>query len=181
MNVRKILEVKGQDVITVGPDTPMREFAQIVIQRKIGAAPVTDGDGNLVGVISERDVVRGFDAHGGALTEKSVGDLMTRDVVSCTPDSTIPDVAVLMCKNGIRHVAVVDGGELVGFISIRDVAFSRLTQLEVDNEALRLMFDDFEAAGFRHRKPDSSRSGPATPADHHRQPQDPPRPGRLRP
>jgi CBS domain-containing protein len=147
MNVRKILEVKGQDVITVGPDMPMREFAQIVIQRKIGAAPVTDGDGNLVGVISERDVVRGFDAHGGALTEKSVGDLMTRDVISCAPESSIPDVAVLMSKHAIRHVAVLDDGALVGFISIRDVAFNRLTQLEVDNEALRLMFDNYEAIG----------------------------------
>ena len=147
MNVRKILEVKGQDVITVGPDMPMRAFAQIVIQRKIGAAPVTDGDGNLVGVISERDVVRGFDAHGGALTEKSVGDLMTRDVISCAPESSIPDVAVLMSKHAIRHVAVLDDGALVGFISIRDVAFNRLTQLEVDNEALRLMFDNYEAIG----------------------------------
>lgn len=147
MNVRKILEVKGQDVITVGPDTPMRDFAQLVIQRKIGAAPVIDDDGNLVGVISERDVVRGFDAHGGALTGKSVGDFMTPDVVACAPESSIPDVAVLMSKHAIRHVAVLDDGALVGFISIRDVAFNRLTQLEVDNEALRLMFDNYEAIG----------------------------------
>jgi CBS domain-containing protein len=147
MNVQKILDVKGRDVITVRPDMPMRDFAQMVIQRKIGAAPVIDDDGNLLGVISERDIVNGFEIHGGALTEKSVGDHMTRNVVSCAPETSIPDIAVLMSKHGIRHVAVLDDDALVGFISIRDVAFSRLTQLEVDNEALRLMFDNFEAVG----------------------------------
>ncbi len=147
MNVRKILDVKGTDVITVRPDMPMRAFAQIVAQRKIGAAPVTDDDGNLIGVISERDIVRGFDSHGGALTEKSVGELMTRDVISCAPENSISDVALLMNKHGIRHITVLDGDALAGIISIRDVAFNRLTELELDNETLRLLFDDMEAVG----------------------------------
>ena len=147
MNVRKILKVKGADVITVGPDLPMRDFARMVVQRKIGAAPVTDGDGNLVGVVSERDIVRGFDAHGGGLTEVSVGELMTKTVISCSPDNSISDVTELMSQHGIRHIAVLDDGELAGFISIRDVAFNRLAQLQVDNEILRLMFDNYEAIG----------------------------------
>lgn len=147
MNVMKILKVTGREVITVRPDMPMRAFAQVVVRRKIGAAPVTDGDGNLVGVVSERDIVRGFEAHGGALSDMSVGDLMTTNVISCAPESSISDVAVLMSKHGIRHIAVLDGDDLVGFISIRDVAFNRLTELEVDNETLRLMFDHYEAVG----------------------------------
>ncbi len=147
MNVMKILKVTGREVITVRPDMPMRAFAQVVVRRKIGAAPVTDGDGNLVGVVSERDIVRGFEAHGGALSDMSVGDLMTTNVISCAPESSISDVAVLMSKHGIRHIAVLDGDDLVGFISIRDVAFNRLAQLQVDNEILRLMFDKYEAIG----------------------------------
>ncbi len=147
MNVKKILDVKGWDVITVRPDMPMRAFAQMVARQKIGAAPVTDDAGKLLGVISERDIVRGFEAHGGALTEMSVGELMTRNVVSCAPESTISDVAVLMSRHRIRHIAVIDGATLAGFISIRDVAFNRLTELELDNETLRLMFDDMETVG----------------------------------
>ena len=147
MNVRKILDAKGTDVITVRPDMPMSAFAKIVIGQRIGAAPVTDDDGSLLGVISERDIVRGFDIHGGTLIEKSVGELMTGDVISCAPENSISDVAELMSKHGIRHIAVVDGGVLVGFISIRDVAFNRLTELELNNEALRIMFDNCEAVG----------------------------------
>lgn len=145
MNVRKILKVKGNDVITVRPDMPMREFARLVAKRKIGAAPVTDAGGQLVGVISERDIVRGFDAHGRDLIEKTVSQLMTDAIVSCAPENSISDVADLMSKHNIRHIAVLDKGTLVGFISIRDVAFNRLTQLEVDNETLRLMFENDEA------------------------------------
>ena len=147
MNVRKILDVKGTVVITVRPDTPMRDFAQIVVQRRIGAAPVTDDDGNILGVISERDIVRGFDAHGGGLTEKSVGEFMTKDVISCSPEISISDVAVLMSRHGIRHIAVLDDGALAGLISIWDVAFNRLTELELNNETLRVMFDNHEAVG----------------------------------
>ncbi len=147
MNVQKILDVKGTDVITVRPDMQMSAFAQIVVRQKVGAAPVTDDSGNLVGVISERDIVRGFDTHGVALAEKSVGELMTSNVISCAPENSISDVAELMSKHGIRHIAVLDGGALVGFISIRDVAFNRLSELELNNESLRLMFDNYEAVG----------------------------------
>lgn len=147
MNVRKILDTKGREVFAVRPDMPMRAFAQLVGRRKIGAAPVTDGDGEIVGIISERDIVRGFEIHGAGLMEMTVSELMSTDVISCAPESTISDVAVLMSKHGIRHIAVLDGEALAGFISIRDVAFNRLTELELDNETLRLMFDDMEAVG----------------------------------
>lgn len=148
MNVRKILDAKGREVFAVRPDMPMRAFAQLIGRRKIGAAPVTDGDGDMVGIISERDVVRGFEIHGADLMGMTVSELMSTNVISCAPESTISDVAVLMSKHGIRHIAVLDDDDaLAGFISIRDIAFSRLTELELDNEALRLMFDDMETVG----------------------------------
>ena len=79
------------------------------------------------------------------MTEKSVGELMTTTVISRAPENSISDVAELMSKHNIRHIAVLDDEELTGFISIRDVAFNRLTELEVDNETLRLMFENYEA------------------------------------
>ena len=72
---------------------------------------------------------------------------MTRDVISCAPENSISDVALLMNKHGIRHITVLDGDALAGIISIRDVAFNRLTELELNNETLRLLFADMEAVG----------------------------------
>ncbi len=117
----------------------------MVVQRKIGAAPVTDESRNLDGVISGRDIVRGFETHGAALTEKSVGELMTTTVISRAPENSISDVAELMSKHNLRHIAVLADDALTGFISIRDVAFYRLTGLKVDNETLHLMVDNYEA------------------------------------
>ena len=137
MNVQTILDTKGRDVVTVRPETPMRSFGEILVERGIGAAPVTDRSGALLGIISERDLVRGFYAHGAALEQMTVGDHMTKTVVTCGTENTVADVVGLMCEHNIRHVAVLDADVLSGFISIRDVAFNRLAQVELDNEVLR--------------------------------------------
>ena len=147
MNVRKIINAKGTEIVTVRQDLPISAFAKLVVDQSVGAAPVTDADGNLLGVVSERDIVRGFDLYGTELTRKTVGDLMTVEVVCCSPENSISDVAELMRKHGIRHIAVLDHGALAGFISIRDIAFNRLTELELNNETLRVMFDNKEAVG----------------------------------
>jgi len=123
------------------------EFAAAVAARRIGAAPVTDSDGMLVGVISERDVVRGYAAHGAGLGNLRIRDLMSERVVTCTSETDIADVVALMGEHGIRHLPVLDGERLAGFISIRDVAATRLTQLELDNEALREMLINYETIG----------------------------------
>jgi CBS domain-containing protein len=147
MNVRKIINAKGTEIVTVRPDLPISAFASIVIDQSVGAAPVTDDKGNLLGVVSERDIVRGFNQHGTELAEKTVGELMTVEVVCCSPENSISDVAELMQKHGIRHIAVLDHGALAGFVSIRDVAFNRLTELELNNETLRELFDHKRAVG----------------------------------
>lgn len=147
MIVKQILDLKGRDVFSVQPEIPIREFARLVAEKKIGAAPVTNGDNSLVGVISERDIARGFDALGGELCAKTVGDLMTTEVVSCDLGNTVSDVVELMSRHGIRHIAVLDGEALAGFISIRDLVFNRLSQLELDNETLRAMLENYDALG----------------------------------
>ena len=145
MKVQRILDIKGTDVFTVRPETPMRSFGEILVERSIGAAPVTDRSGALLGIISERDLVRGFYAHGAALEKMTVGDHMTKTVITCGTENTVADVVGLMCEHNIRHIAVLDADELFGFISIRDVAFNRLAQLELDNETLRIMLDNYDA------------------------------------
>lgn len=147
MNVKQIIDLKGRNVFSVQPDISIREFARLVAEKKIGAAPVTNGNNSLVGVISERDIARGFDSHGEELCTKTVGDLMTAEVISCRPDNTVSDVVEMMSKHGIRHIAVVDGAALAGFISIRDLVFNRLSQLELDNETLRAMLENYDAIG----------------------------------
>ncbi len=147
MNVKQILDLKGRNVFSVQPDISIREFARLVAEKKIGAAPVTNGNNSLVGVISERDIARGLDCHGGELCAKTVGDLMTTEVVSCDLNNTVSDVVEKMSKHGIRHIAVLDGEALAGFISIRDLVFNRLSQLELDNETLRAMLENYDALG----------------------------------
>ncbi|MHA1536720.1 MAG: CBS domain-containing protein [Alphaproteobacteria bacterium] len=147
MNVKQILEMKGRDVFSVQPDITIRDFARLVAEKNIGAAPVTNGNNSLVGVISERDIARGLDCHGDGISAKTVSELMTAEVVSCGPENTISDVVELMSKHGVRHIAVLDGEALTGFISIRDLVFNRLSQLELDNETLRAMLENYDALG----------------------------------
>ena len=139
MNVQQILDLKGKDVLTIEADLPVQEFAQMVADRGIGAAPVTNGDGGLVGVISERDITRGVGSHGGGLISKQVADLMTTTVITCEPENTISDVVELMRRHNIRHIPVVSEDTLEGFISIRDVLYNRLGQLELDVESLQIL------------------------------------------
>jgi len=147
MNVQQILDLKGKDVLTIEKNTSVQEFAQMVADRGIGAAPVTNGDGSLVGVISERDVTRGVGAHGGELMSKNVADLMTTTVITCGPDNTVSDVVELMRRHNIRHMPVVNEDRLEGFISIRDVLYNRMGQLELDNETLRAMLENYDSIG----------------------------------
>jgi CBS domain-containing protein len=147
MKVQKILDIKGTDVFSVRPDASMRSFSEMVVKMGIGAAPVTDADGALLGIVSERDIVRGFHTHGANLENITVDAVMTKDVIKCGPDNTIADVIDLMTSNKIRHVPVLEDDQLVGFISIRDVAFNKIFQLELDNETLRIMLENYETMG----------------------------------
>ena len=103
----------------------------------IGAFPVCDAHGTLVGVISERDVMRGFAKEGARLADRHVHDLMTRDVVTCAHDQTMPEAEKLMHEHRIRHIPVMDGAKLIGMLSIRDVMAWRLQQSREEVNVLR--------------------------------------------
>lgn len=134
--IRALLKGQRTAVITSRQDDSLEFVAKVLTKHRIGAVPVTDGKGGLVGVLSERDIVRAF-AQGRDLRGSTVRDLMTRDVAVCGPDTTVKDAMRLMAKRHIRHLPVVDGGEVVEMLSLRDVMSSRLDEAELEAHVLR--------------------------------------------
>ena len=137
MLIRNILEGRNGAAMTVGPDDSAHDVAGFLVEKKIGAAVVVGDGGDIVGIVSERDIVRAYAEHEGCLAEQSVKSLMTSPVVTCSPETTIADVAQLMDAHHIRHLPVIEGTRLIGVVSIRDIVARRLLTLETDVEVLR--------------------------------------------
>ncbi len=136
MDVSSILEVKGFRVETIRADATVAATAEALARHRIGALIVMDGDA-IGGVISERDIVRGLVEHGARLGAVRVAELMTRAVVTCRPTDPIESVMAIMTHHRVRHVPVVEGGALVGIVSIGDVVKHRLDALESETSLLR--------------------------------------------
>jgi CBS domain-containing protein len=137
MYVRDILKVKGGDVISLTPSEPIRAVLSIMAEKKCGAVLVTGEGGAIAGILSERDIVRSMHRHGEAIFDKTVGDLMTKEVVTCSSKDPVAAIMGMMTSGRFRHVPVVDEGQLVGVISIGDVVKSRIEEAEAEAEALR--------------------------------------------
>ena len=107
-------------VLTVGPDHTLRQTAQLMSGRRVGSAIVVDPDGAGTGIITERDILY---AIGGGLDPDvaRTGDHLTWDVVYAAPDWTVSDAAAAMVRGGFRHLVVLDGSEVLGIISVRDI------------------------------------------------------------
>ena len=137
MSVERILAGKGRDVVTVPPDTSLGDVAATLSRHRIGAIVVVDGQGSVLGIVSERDVVRGVAEGGAASLQQPVSSRMTAKVVTCGPTSSINDLMVLMTDGKFRHVPVVEQGRLGGIISIGDVVKHRLAEVETEQQAMR--------------------------------------------
>jgi CBS domain-containing protein len=135
MRISDVLRTKGHGVATIEPNSTVHDLVVTLGERNIGAAVVTDG-GQLVGIVSERDIVRRLRERGADLLAATVGEIMTRDVLTCAPDDTVDGLAEIMTQRRIRHMPVQRDGELVGIVSIGDVVKSRISQLENDREQL---------------------------------------------
>ncbi|MCV6824827.1 MULTISPECIES: CBS domain-containing protein [Halocynthiibacter] len=134
--VAKVLEVKGGSVYTIGPDDTIKTAVTLLKDRRIGALVVTTEDGALVGILSERDIVRKLAETPGQTLPQKVSDNMTHDVETCSPDDNLIEVSRRMTKGTFRHMPVMEDGKLCGMITIGDVVNYRLTELE--HEALQL-------------------------------------------
>lgn len=141
MKIADILRHKastaGRDVpvVTIGPTGTISDVVSALAENNIGALPVVD-DGSLAGVVSERDIVRHLATSGAAILNRPVADLMTRDVVTCSTSDSVDSIAETMTAKRIRHMPVLDRGELIGIVSIGDVVLSRIRQLEHDRGQL---------------------------------------------
>lgn len=135
MLIAAILRTKGPDVVRVPPDTTVALLLTELARHNIGAVVVADGD-RLLGIASERDVVRGLEREGAGLLAAPVSSIMTADVVTCTPRDSVEEVGQTMTRRRFRHVPVVEDGRLAGIVSIGDVVKSRVRGLEYDRAQL---------------------------------------------
>ena len=137
MKASDVLKGNQQTLATCIPEESIVSFAARLSSLHIGAMPVVDAHGALVGILSERDIVRAFPKDGARLVERRVRDLMVRDVVTCGPDASMSEAEKLMAKHHIRHLPVVEGTKVVGMISIRDVMVWRLRDSREEVKVLR--------------------------------------------
>ncbi len=137
MTVAIILAAKGNDVTTTQPHRTLQEVAGILADRGIGAAIVTGGNGEVLGIISERDIVRAIGRQGDKVLGDAVSKHMTSKVVTITPDEPIEQVMEAMTAHRFRHLPVIHNGRLAGVVSIGDVVKHRLESIETEHRALR--------------------------------------------
>jgi CBS domain-containing protein len=137
MRVANVLTSNRQSLATCIPEESITSICSRLSALNIGAFPVCDADGALIGIISERDVVRAFAKDGARLVDLHVRDLMTRDVVTCPKEMTMVEAERLMHKHRIRHLPVMDGAKLVGMLSIRDVMVWRWQEARDEVNVLR--------------------------------------------
>ena len=137
MFVSDILSQKGGLVYSVTPGTSVAEVAQQLSTRRIGSVLVLSDQSAVVGIVSERDLVRATATHGAKALELEARQVMTRDVVTCHPDDSIDEIMQTMTNGRFRHLPVVHRGELLGLISIGDVVKARLEETQYEAEALK--------------------------------------------
>ena len=137
MFVSDILSQKGGLVFSVTPGTTVDEVAKQLSVRRIGSVLVLSDQSTVVGIVSERDLVRALATHGAAAMELEIRQIMTRDVVTCHPDDSIDEVMQTMTSGRFRHLPVVHHGELLGLVSIGDVVKARLEETAHEAEALK--------------------------------------------
>jgi CBS domain-containing protein len=137
MTVGIILAAKGREVVTIEPSASLGEAVGLLAQRRIGAALVLGADRRIIGIISERDIVRVLAAGGAAALDEPVSQTMTRKVETCTESETVVSIMERMTAGKFRHVPVVDQGRLVGVVSIGDIVKHRLQEMERESVAMR--------------------------------------------
>lgn len=137
MTIQDILRGKGSDVFAVGPGEDATAIAASLAQHRIGAALVRDAGGAILGIVSERDIVRAIAREGTAALAHTARDLMTTDLVTVTPATSVAEALALMTNHRCRHLPVLDQGRLAGMVSIGDLVKARIAEAEQEAENLR--------------------------------------------
>jgi CBS domain-containing protein len=137
MSVQSILALKGSAVTTGDPSMTMADVTRCLAEQRIGAIVMTDPSGGVVGIISERDVVRAVAGGGTDVLSQPASRFMTASVVTCSPGQSLHELMDMMTRGRFRHVPVVHHGKLVGIVSIGDVIKHRIAEIEREAEEIR--------------------------------------------
>ncbi len=137
MNVATILKLKGREVVTAAPDTPLLEIARLLSQHKIGCIVIAEDDGTVIGIVSERDIVQELARAGASVLSEPVAASMTKSVVNCRESDTMDELMGEMTAHRFRHMPVMDRGRLIGLVSIGDVVRMRIAEAEMEAAAMR--------------------------------------------
>jgi CBS domain-containing protein len=136
MHIKQLLRRKGADVATVDAAASVRTALALLAEHRVGALVVSADGRGVDGIVSERDVVRALHERGAGLLADPVSSVMTVQVHTCVPDAGVEELARTMTEHRVRHVPVVDGGALIGIVSIGDVVKARLDELEEERAQL---------------------------------------------
>lgn len=137
MNVGSVLAAKGHDVVTVGPGAHVLDAADLMRRRDIGSLVVTDVRGELLGLLTEREVSRAFATCSYRLVDMRVAQVMERSVLTCTPEDDVLAALALLTRGRTRHLPVLAHGRLCGIVTLADLAKHRLQNLELEVQVLR--------------------------------------------
>jgi CBS domain-containing protein len=137
MNVSQILRYKGREVVTAAPHYPLRDVAELLDTRKVGAVVVADASGAVLGILSERDIVRAVAAAGATALAEPISKHMTAHPTTVGEDADIDELMHTMTHGRFRHLPVVEGGRLVGIVSIGDVVKHHVDALHRERDQLR--------------------------------------------
>jgi CBS domain-containing protein len=137
LTVSTILTAKGRDVVTIEPGASLAAAAEVLAKKRIGAVVILGADHRIVGILSERDIVRSIAERGADALGKPVSVAMTRTVSTCNEAETVSSIMERMSAGKFRHMPVIGQGRLVGMVSIGDVVKHRLHAMERDSAAMR--------------------------------------------
>lgn len=137
MNVKTILAAKGDNVVSIEPTANLAAAAKLLSTHRIGAVVIRGAGGRLAGILSERDIVRAVSDHGAEALTLPVGQVMTRNVMTCGEEDSIADIMEQMTAGKFRHLPVLRDGKLVGVVSIGDVVKQRVGEIEREAEEIR--------------------------------------------
>jgi CBS domain-containing protein len=138
MSVRELIKSKGRKVVSIAPESHVDAAARLLIRHEIGGLPVVSReDGALVGFLAEREIVRAVDQNQGSIQHLPIGQVMRSPAPVCSIDDPLREVMTRMTRDRLRHIVVLEGGQIAGIVSVGDMVKHRLQQLELETGVLR--------------------------------------------
>jgi CBS domain-containing protein len=137
MTIASILHGKPHRLISVAPDETLQHAAEVLTHERIGALLVLKPNGDIAGIISERDIIRAVGVKGADVLAKPIAELMTKEVTCCAPEDTVDEAMAMMTERRFRHLPVRQGGKIVAMISIGDVVKMKVEEAEAESQSLR--------------------------------------------